>query len=151
VTEQDRGEAELEACFERLCGGHALPEPSYNVNGREIPVRRIGTDVVWFDFDTLCGGARATADYIEIGREFHTVLLSGVPVLTPRHDAAARRLLHLIDELYDRRVKLILSAAAPLEGLYPGGLHDFAHARLLSRLTEMQSLDYLADAGPGVV
>jgi cell division protein ZapE len=151
VTEQDRREPELEACFERLGGGHALPEPSYKVNGREIPVRRIGTDVVWFDFDTLCGGTRATADYIEIGREFHTVLLSGLPVLTPRHDAAARRLLHLVDELYDRRVKLILSAAAPLEGLYPGGLHDFAHARLLSRLTEMQSLDYLADAGPGVV
>lgn len=143
------GDEALAASFERLTGGHALAETAYSVNGREVPVRRIGTDVVWFDFDSLCGGARATADYIEIAREFHTVLVSGVPVLTPRHDAAARRLLHLIDEIYDRRVKLILSAAAPLEGLYPGGLHDFAHARLLSRLTEMQSLEYLAAAGPG--
>jgi cell division protein ZapE len=149
VEPEGGGEAELAACFDRLTGGHALPDTAYSVNGRSMPVRRIGTDVVWFDFDTLCGGPRATADYIEIAREFHTVLLSGIPVLTPGHDAAARRLLHLIDELYDRRVKLILSAAAPLEALYPGGLHDFAHARLLSRLTEMQSLEYLAASSPG--
>jgi cell division protein ZapE len=103
--------------------------------------------VVWFDFDVLCGGPRATADYIEIAREFHTLLLSGVPQLGPGQDAAARRFVHLVDELYDRRVKLILSAAAPLNGLYAGGLHDFAHERLLSRLTEMQSREYLA--GPG--
>jgi len=151
VTGQGGGDAEVAACFERLTGGHALPERTYSVNGRKVQVRRMGSDVVWFDFDTLCGGARATADYIEIAREFHTVLLSGVPVLTPRHDAAARRLLHLVDEFYDRKVKLVLSAAAPLQELYPGGLHDFAHARLLSRLTEMQSLEYLAGAGPGAV
>ncbi len=142
------GEAELTACFDRLTGGHTLPGTTYEVNGRAVPVRRLGSDLVWFDFDSLCGGPRATADYIEIAREFHTLLLSGVPVLTPRHDAAARRLLHLIDELYDRRVKLILSASAPVDGLYPGGLQDFAHARLLSRLTEMQSLEYLAADGP---
>jgi cell division protein ZapE len=143
------GDVELAACFERLTGGHAVRETAYSVNGRQVPVRGMGSDVVWFDFDTLCGGPRATADYIEIAREFHTVLLSGVPVLAPRYDAAARRLLHLVDELYDRRVKLILSAAAPVEDLYAGGLHDFAYARLLSRLTEMQSLEYLAAAGPG--
>jgi len=105
--------------------------------------------VAWFDFDALCGGPCATADYIEIARELQTVLLSGMPVLAQRHDAAARRLLHLVDELYDWRVKLILSAAAPLEGLYRGGLHDFAHERLLSRLAEMQSLRYLAAARGG--
>jgi cell division protein ZapE len=110
-------------------------------------VRRLGTDVVWFDFQVLCGGARATSDYIEIALEFHTLLLSGVPILTPGQDAAARRFLHLVDELYDRRVKLILSAAAPLDRLYPGGLHDFAHERLISRLTEMRSREYLAAAG----
>ncbi len=148
LTGEGLADVELEACFERLTGGHAFPETAYRVNGRELQVRRLGSDVVWFDFETLCGGARATADYIEIAQEFHTVLLSGVPVLTPRHDAAARRLLHLVDELYDRRVKLILSAAAPVEHLYLGGLHDFAHARLLSRLSEMQSLEYLAGAGP---
>jgi cell division protein ZapE len=141
-------EARLAACFEQLTAGHALAQSSYPVNGRQVPVRRIATNVIWFDFDTLCGGPRATADYIEIAQEFHTVLLSGLPVLTPRHDAAARRLLHLIDEFYDRRVKLIVSAAAPVDGLYDGGLHEFAHARLLSRMTEMQSAEYLAAAGP---
>ena len=151
LTGDGRGDTDLAACFDRLTGGHALPETTYNVNGRDVQVRRMGSDVVWFDFDTLCGGPRATADYIEIAREFHTLLLSGVPVLTPRHDAAARRLLHLVDELYDRRVTLILSAEAPLQDLYPGGLHEFAHARLLSRLTEMQSLEYLAGVGPSAV
>jgi cell division protein ZapE len=141
------GEAELAACFDRLTGGRVLPEKTYRVNDRLIPVRGLGSDVVWFDFDSLCGGPRATADYIEIAREFHTVLLSRVPMLTPGQDAAARRLLHLVDELYDRRVKLILSAATSLDAIYPGGLHDFAHARLLSRLTEMQSPVYLAAAG----
>ena len=152
VAEGDgAAEARLAACFEQLTAGHALAQSSYLVNGRQVPVRRVAADVIWFDFDALCGGHRATADYIEIAQEFHTVLLSGLPVLTPRHDAAARRLLHLIDEFYDRRVKLIVSAAAPVEGLYSGGLHEFAHARLLSRLTEMQSAEYLAAAGPAAM
>ena len=81
----------------------------------------------------------------------HRAALRASPVLTPRHDAAARRLLHLIDEFYDRRVKLIVSAAAPVERALPGGLHDFAHARLLSRLTEMQSVEYLAAGRPSAV
>lgn len=140
-------DAALADYFERLTGGHGEHLMALEINGREIPVRRLGTDVVWFDFRVLCGGPRATADYIEIAREFHTVLLSDVPVLTPGEDAAARRFMHLVDEFYDRRVKLIMSAAAPLDALYPGGLHDFAHERLLSRLTEMQSEAYLAEAG----
>jgi cell division protein ZapE len=141
------GEAHLAEAFARLTGGHDARVGTLHVNHREIPVRRMGADVAWFDFHVLCGGARAAPDYIEIAREFHTVLLSGVPRLTPRQDGAARRFLHLIDELYDRRVKLIVSAEVPLGDLYGGGLHEFPHARLLSRLTEMQSSRYLAAAG----
>lgn len=140
-------EAHLADTFGRLTGGHLEHVDSLHINDRDIPVRRMGGDVVWFDFDVLCGGARATSDYIEIAREFHTVLLSSVPRLTPIQDAAARRFLHLVDELYDRRVKLILSAEVPLGELYGGELHDFAFARLESRLTEMQSTRYLAAAG----
>jgi len=147
VSDGEVHDASLTEYFDRLSGGHHERAGSLEVNGRQVPVRRLGTDVVWFDFQVLCGGARATSDYIEIAREFHTVLLSDVPVLTPDQDAAARRFLHLVDELYDRRVKLIVSAAAPLDGLYPGGLHDFAHERLVSRLTEMQSTEYLGAAG----
>ena len=137
-------ETHLEAAFRRLLGGHHEDPPLLHVNGRDIPARRLGPDLAWFDFEVLCGGPRATADYIEIAREFHTILLSGVPCLTLGQDAAARRFLHLVDELYDRRVKLILSAAVPLEELYSGQLHDFAHERLISRLVEMQSTAYLA-------
>ncbi len=141
-------EAHLEATFRRLLGGHHEDPPLLHVNGRDIPALRLGPDLAWFDFAVLCGGPRATADYIEIAREFHTILLSGVPRLTLGQDAAARRFLHLVDELYDRRVKLILSAEAPLEALYSGQLHEFANERLISRLVEMQSAGYLA-AGAG--
>lgn len=141
-------EAHLEATFRRLLGGHHEDPPLLHVNGRDIPARRLGPDLAWFDFAVLCGGPRAAADYIEIAREFHTILLSGVPRLTLGQDAAARRFLHLVDELYDRRVKLILSAEVPLEELYSGQLHEFAHERLISRLVEMQSAGYLA-AGAG--
>lgn len=144
---QGDAETHLAETFERLAGGHLEPAKSLHINDRDIPVRRMGGDLVWFDFAALCGGPRATSDYIEIAREFHTVLLSGVPRLTPPHDAAARRFLHLVDELYDRRIKLILWAEAPLDQLYDGGLDDFAFERLASRLTEMQSREYLAAAG----
>jgi cell division protein ZapE len=143
------GEKRLAETFQRLTGGHDEHGGTLHINDREIPVRIMGADVVWFDFDVLCGGARCAADYIEVAREFHTVLLSGVPRLTPARDAAARRFLHLVDELYDRRVKLILTAESPLAQLYSGELHDFPHARLTSRLREMQSREYLASAGDG--
>jgi cell division protein ZapE len=146
-AEDGDGEAHLAATVERLVGGHREQSASLHINDREIPVRCMGGDLVWFDFAVLCGGPRSAADYIEIAREFHTVLVSGVPRLTAARDAAARRFLHLVDELYDRRVKLILSAETPLEALYGGELHDFSHERLISRLTEMQSTEYLAVAG----
>lgn len=136
--------------FARLTGGHQTETGLLSINGRSFPMRRRGPDVIWLDFDALCGTPRSAADYIEIAREFHTILLSGVPVLDPRHEAAARRFLHLVDECYDQRIKLILSTAAPLEDLYRGGLIDFAHERLISRLIEMQSEAYLA-AGPTLI
>ncbi|WP_373510196.1 cell division protein ZapE [Thiocapsa sp.] len=143
-TGREDTECALADYFDRLTGGHQGGSDAFSVNGRTFPVRRQSADVIWFDFDALCGGARSAADYIEIAREFHTVLLSGVPVLGPKHEAAARRFLHLVDEFYDQRVKLILSTAAPVDRLYSGGLIDFAHERLLSRLMEMQSEAYLA-------
>jgi cell division protein ZapE len=134
----------LAASFDRLTGGHRSTARAIEINGRTLPVRACGADVIWFDFDVLCGGPRSAADYIEVAREYHTVLLSGVPVLDATREAAARRFLHLVDELYDQRVKLILASAAPVEQIYPGGLIDFPHERLISRLIEMQSEPYLA-------
>lgn len=142
--ESEEGVRRLAEDFERLTGGHEVSSGEFSVNGRSFPVCRVGMDVVWFDFAVLCGTPRSASDYIEIAREFQTVLLSGLPRLGPPQEAAARRFLHLVDEFYDQRVTLVLSAAAPIEALYLGGLTDFAHERLVSRLIEMQSKDYLA-------
>lgn len=138
------GDGQIADYFNRLSGGRAQTAGILKVNGRSFPVRRLGMDIVWCDFDALCGTPRSTLDYIEIAREYHTVLLSEVPLLGRVNEAAARRFVHLVDELYDQRVKLVLSARAPLDGLYSGGIHEYPHERLLSRLIEMQSVEYLA-------
>ncbi|AHF04968.1 hypothetical protein MARPU_14785 [Marichromatium purpuratum 984] len=146
VLAGEDGDARLAIDFDELSGGHRVAASWLEVNGRTIEARALGSNVAWFDFDALCATPRSTADYIEIARDYLTVLISGVPQLGPGCDAAARRFLHLVDELYDRRVKLVLSVDVPLDQLYAGGMTDFAHARLLSRLQEMQSVEYLAAA-----
>lgn len=116
------------------------------VEGRDIPCRFVGEDVVWFDFLALCDGPRSQNDYIELAREFHAVLISDVPQLGRDSEDQARRFISLIDEFYDRNVKLAMSVAVPLEALYAGGSLAFEFERTLSRLLEMQSHDYLARA-----
>jgi cell division protein ZapE len=101
--------------------------------------------VVWFQFSTLCEGARSQEDYVEIAHEYRTVLLSDVPVFSmPQQDDAARRFIALLDEFYDQGVKLIVSAAAAPEALYRGERLQFEFRRAASRLVEMQTEDYLA-------
>lgn len=140
----EAAERNLEESFRRLAGGHEIAGPSLRVNGRDIPARRLGEDVAWFDFDALCDGPRAAADYIEIARCYHTVLLSGVPQFDYRLENQARRFISLVDELYDRNVKLMLSAETRLNDLYAGERLGFEFERTRSRLIEMQSHDYLA-------
>ena len=114
------------------------------IESRQIQARRKAGGVVWFDFKTLCGGPRSQNDYLEIATQFHTVLLSDIPTMPPRMSSEARRFTWLIDVLYDRRVKLILSAAVAPEALYTEGplAHEFP--RTVSRLNEMQSVAFLA-------
>ncbi len=112
--------------------------------GRQIAARICADDVVWFDFEELCGGPRSANDYIEIAKIYHAVLLANVPQLGSDKDDIVRRFVSLVDELYDRNVKLLISAAVPLKELYTGGRHDFVFERTRSRLLEMQSHDYLA-------
>lgn len=100
--------------------------------------------MAWFDFAALCEGPRGTTDYIEIAREFHTVLLGGIPRFDALRDDAARRFVNLIDELYDRHVNLVCTAAAEPMALYAGDALSGAFERTASRLIEMQSTDYLA-------
>ncbi|RUO66082.1 cell division protein ZapE [Pseudidiomarina planktonica] len=114
------------------------------INGRDISVRRETDDVVLFDFMAICGGPRSQNDYIEIARLYHAVLISDLPQLGSNNDDAARRFIALVDEFYERRVKLIMSAAVSIEQLYSGGKLEFEFKRCISRLKEMQSHEYLA-------
>ncbi len=120
--------------------------PMLHIEHREVRALRRAGGVVWFDFRSLCGGPRSQNDYLEIASRFHTVLLSGVPQMPPRLASEARRFTWLVDVLYDRRVKLILSAEVASEQLYIEGplVHEFP--RTVSRLQEMQSAEYLGQA-----
>jgi cell division protein ZapE len=99
---------------------------------------------VWCSFEALCAGPRSQDDYIEIAREFQAVFVSDVPVLDAEHEDEARRFVALVDELYDRNVKLVVSAAAAPAQLYRGTRVRALFERTVSRLTEMQSEEYLA-------
>jgi cell division protein ZapE len=136
-------EANLSAWFGELApeGGRA---GTLTVEGRPIAARKLADGVAWFDFAAVCATARAAADYIELARTHHTVLLSRVPQLTPDDEDTARRFITLVDEFYDRGVKLILAADVPREQLYAGKRLKFEFQRTLSRLQEMQSREYLA-------
>ena len=136
-------EAAMQRAFEQLA--EARDENSVlRIEQRELCALRRAGGVVWFDFKTLCGGPRSQNDYLELAQQFHTVLLSGVPQMPPRLASEARRFTLLVDVLYDRKVKLIISAAVPPEALYEDGplAHEFP--RTVSRLLEMQSPAYLA-------
>lgn len=114
-----------------------------DINRRHLPVNFVAEDVIWFDFKVICGTGRAVPDYIEIARMFHTVVISGMPALHEAGDDMTRRFLHLVDEFYDRSVKLILAAEVPMDALYAEGRLAFEMDRCLSRLQEMQSVEYL--------
>ncbi len=114
------------------------------VNDREIVAKAISDGIAWFDFSELCEGPRAVSDYIELARDFHTVLISSVPRFTSQNEDPARRFVHLVDEFYDRHVNLILSADADPVSLYQGEKLEREFERTSSRLIEMQSMAYLA-------
>jgi len=146
TTDPQRAQATLEALFERLAGQQGETDRRLQIGGRLLcAVRRRGA-VVWFSFATLCEGTRSTGDYIEIASQFRTVLVSEIPVLTREHEDAARRFIALIDEFYDRGVKLVVSAARPPNELYQGERLQQEFLRTASRLIEMQSEEYLARA-----
>lgn len=140
-----QAEAQLAAQFERLADGPGEKDVRVQVEGRAVRARREAEDIVWFDFRELCEGPRSTADYIEIARCYHTVFVSRVPVMDASADDAARRFISMVDEFYDRSVKLILSAAASRpEDLYAGERLEFEFRRTASRLHEMTTRKYLA-------
>jgi cell division protein ZapE len=137
-------EATLARRFEEIAGDPGEPASTVEIEGRDIACVRRCADVIWFEFDTICGGPRSADDYVELAQDFHTLFVSRVPVFDGTNDDPARRFIALVDASYDRDVKLVLSAAAPPERLYRGERLAFAFERTRSRLAEMQTHAYLA-------
>jgi cell division protein ZapE len=130
--------------FTALAPEAGLQNQQLEVEGRLIRALWVADDVVWFDFLDLCDGPRSQNDYIELARSYHAVLVGNIPQMGSDREDQARRFINLVDEFYDRNVKLVLAAAVPLEQLYGGGRLSFEFERTKSRLLEMQSHEYLA-------
>lgn len=137
-------ETNLRCWFDEIAPDKGRKNVDMQIHGRAVHARKLADGVAWFDFAALCEGPRGAADYIEIARTHHTVLLSRLPRLTVFHEDAARRFINLVDEFYDRAVKLIIAAEVAQAELYGGDKLKFEFQRTQSRLTEMQSQEYLA-------
>jgi cell division protein ZapE len=139
----EHSRARLTEFFETMEPDASNEAGSIDVNDRSIHYMRNGDGTIWFDFQQICDGPRSQNDYIEISRLYQAVFVSRVPRFTPLLENQARRFIALVDEFYDRKVKLVISAAVSIEELYAGERlkHEFARTR--SRLQEMQSEEYL--------
>lgn len=140
----DNAHAMLENDFEHISPDEGTKGELLEIEGRTIETVRCGDGVVWFDFKALCDGPRGAADYIEIARQYQTVLLANIPVMDDFMNDLAKRFITLVDEFYDRNVKLIITAEANPDGLYTGKRLADAFKRTVSRLEEMRTHDYLA-------
>jgi cell division protein ZapE len=139
----DAADIKLRHYFEEIASGDMVEKHVIDVLGRDVQTVRCAKGIAWFDFMDICDGPRSQEDYIEIARWYPTVIVSDMPVLDRELEDPARRFIAMVDEFYDRKVKLIISAAANIDALYQGNRLQFEFARTSSRLTEMQSREYL--------
>ena len=140
----DEAARRLDYFFDESASTHIEEDVALDVNGRSIRARRCAKGIAWFRFEDICDGPRSQADYIELARWYPSIIISGVPRFDAARDDEARRFIALVDEFYDRRVKLILSADVDVDSLYGGKRLSFEFERTVSRLIEMQSIEYLA-------
>jgi cell division protein ZapE len=139
----DDAHVKLMHYFEEIASGETIERHVLDVLDREIQTERCAKSIVWFDFMNICDGPRSQEDYIEISRWYPTVIVSDIPALDREMEDPARRFIAMVDEFYERKVKLIISAATNIDSLYRGDRLQFEFARTTSRLWEMQSNDYL--------
>lgn len=139
-------ENKLGSRFNQLAPCNIDTNQSLDINYRSINSKMRADDVIWFEFNMLCSSPRATADYIEIAKCFHTVFISNIPIMDESIDDKARRFINMIDEFYDRNVKLVVSSETQPDTLYQGHELEFEFQRTISRLEEMRSHDYLSTA-----
>jgi cell division protein ZapE len=130
--------------FAALAGDTARGPEAVSIEDRDIAASATGAGMAWFEFNELCAGPRSQNDYIELARWYHTIFISNIPVFTAADEDAARRFIMLIDEFYDRGVKIVVSAAAAPPALYRGDRLHLEFQRAASRLIEMQTQHYLA-------
>ncbi len=142
----DKAQQSLLAGFSALAAELEKDNVKLRIENRMIEAVKVAGDVAWFDFPSICEGPRSQNDYIELATLFTTVLVSNIPLLDASREDAARRFISLVDEFYDRRVKLIVSADQPITTLYQGQRLTFEFERTQSRLLEMQSEAYLSEA-----
>jgi len=141
----ENSDASLESQFRALVASGAIEERGLlDINGRDIQTVLLADGVVWFEFDALCNTTRSTDDYIEIARAHHTLLLGNVTEMDDTTNDSVRRFINMVDEFYDRGVKLVITAQVRPEALYKGKRLEFEFDRTVSRLSEMQSPEYLA-------
>jgi cell division protein ZapE len=145
LSDSGATEAAMARAFEELAGEPGRGDTSIDIEDRMIPVRRLAAGVAWFDFDALCDGPRGQADYIDLARRFHTVLVSGVPAFRDGDNDRRRRFTWMVDEFYDRRVKLLFSAQGTPEQLFARAKAEPEVDRTVSRLMEMQTRRYLGE------
>ncbi|UCB53732.1 MAG: AFG1 family ATPase [Thiotrichales bacterium] len=143
ITVETRNQ--LEQRMRSLAPGSITENHVLTIHKRPVKTVMHADEIAWFEFDALCDSPRAAPDYIQLARDYHTIILSNVPVMDEETDDKARRFIYLIDELYDRRVKLVISADAAPEKLYTGEMLKFAFKRTSSRLVEMRSNEYLEE------
>ncbi|MBI5784917.1 MAG: cell division protein ZapE [Rhodocyclales bacterium] len=136
-------EQAMMATFGRIAGGGGHDRP-LEIMGRKLAVVHRAPGIAWLEFATLCGGPRSQNDYLDLAHRFHTLFLSGVPRMGPDQASEARRFTWLVDVLYDHRVKLVITAACPVDELYLKGPQAGEFQRTISRLVEMRSHEYLA-------
>lgn len=141
-SDQSGSHTAMEKRFNELSSSPAHRNKEILLNYREISTVMLSNDVIWMDFESLCGDQRGSADYIEIARQFHTVFVSHIPQMSDSHNDRARRFINMIDEYYDRNVNLLVSAETQPENLYTGVQLAFEFRRTISRLQEMKSHDY---------
>ena len=146
VPVDEMSRRELDKAFLRLTGGSAVRPVTLTVMGRALVVPLAAEGVARFDFEALCNTALGAGDYLSIARTFHTLVLDGIPRLSPENFDQARRFIVLVDNLYEQRVKLVASADAMPDQLYQRGKNAKMFERTASRLDEMQSADWLEQA-----
>jgi cell division protein ZapE len=144
TPDDDRAAQKLNFFFDESATSQIRSDRDLDINGRSILAKKCAKGIAWFDFRALCDGPRSQSDYIELARWYPSVIVSGVPQLDPTREDQARRFIALVDEFYDRNVKLIISAESEAACLYAGSKLEFEFDRTVSRLIEMQSSAYLA-------